>query len=368
MSATSTSPGCVQLLVGAVARPFDVHGAAVMLLDEQRLPRQLLHLRVAERESRPLGAGHFHRAHALGGPCVRIDHLDGFGPKTAAQYRGAPGAQPGLVDVELVRVHRALHDGLPQAVGAGDEHHLAETRVGIEREHHAARAQIAPYHVLHAHRQRDLRMLEALVHAIGDGAIVVQRGVHLVYRAQQRRLALYVEEGLLLSGEGGGGQVLGGGRGAHGHGDVPAGRHGAPAVQDSLAQRGRKRCIEYPAPDARAAGTECRDVRAVEHVELGLDAPVEAALVQELAEGIGRGRKAARHAHAERRQRAQEFADGGVLAAHTLEIPEADRVEGQDVFAQRVLPLYFERRIVHDFIAWDTARRDGRAEAGGGAG
>ncbi len=92
------------------------------------------------------------------------------------------GAQRRLVDVELVRIHRALHDGLAEAVRGGDEHDVAEAGVGIEREHDAARAEVAAHHVLHAGGQRDGVVIEALMHAIGDGAIVEQRGEHFVHR------------------------------------------------------------------------------------------------------------------------------------------------------------------------------------------
>ena len=93
-----------------------------------------------------------------------------------------PGAQRGLVDVELVRIDRALHDRFAEAVGRGDEDDVAEARFGVEREHHAARAEIAAHHVLHADRQRHLRVIEALVHAIGDRPVVEERGEDFVHR------------------------------------------------------------------------------------------------------------------------------------------------------------------------------------------
>jgi hypothetical protein len=60
----------------------------------------------------------------------------------------------------------------------------------------------------------------------------------------------------------------------------------------------------------------------------------------------------------------EHLADGGVLAADAVEVPETDAVEGQDVFGQRSLPVHFGRRIVHDFTAWDTAGREGEAMEG----
>ena len=49
-----------------------------------------------------------------------------------------PARERGLVDVELVRIDRALHDRLAETVGGGDEDDVAEARLGIEREHDAA--------------------------------------------------------------------------------------------------------------------------------------------------------------------------------------------------------------------------------------
>ena len=57
---------------------------------------------------------------------------------------------------------------------------------------------------------------EALVHAVGDGAVVVERGEHVADRVEHVVGAADVEEGLLLAGEGRFRQVFGRGRGAHG--------------------------------------------------------------------------------------------------------------------------------------------------------
>ena len=57
-----------------------------------------------------------------------------------------------FVDVKLVRVDRALHDVFTQAVSAGDKHHIAETRFGIQRKHHAAGVQVGAHHFHDAYR------------------------------------------------------------------------------------------------------------------------------------------------------------------------------------------------------------------------
>ena len=79
-----------------------------------------------------------------------------------------------------------------------------------------ARAEVAAHHLLDRRRERDRGVLEALVHAVGDGAVVVERGEDVPDRLQHVVDAADVEEGFLLAGEGGVGQVLGRGGGAHG--------------------------------------------------------------------------------------------------------------------------------------------------------
>ena len=165
----------------AILAPFDVHRAAVVLFDDQRLPRQLeqvLHRRGETQRGRLRATSTVCTRSPL--PGRRVHHLDRLARRALRRRIClASGAQRGLVDVELIGIDRALHDGLAEAVGGRDEDDVAETRVGVEREHHAAGAEIAPHHVLHAGRQRDLVVSEALMHAIGDGAIVEQRRVIL---------------------------------------------------------------------------------------------------------------------------------------------------------------------------------------------
>ena len=67
--------------------------------------------------------------------------------------------------------------------------------------------------------KRHLRVIEALVHAIGDRAVVEQRGEHLVHGLDHVLGAAHVEQRLLLTRERRLRQVLGGRRRAHGDGD-----------------------------------------------------------------------------------------------------------------------------------------------------
>ena len=53
-----------------------------------------------------------------------------------------------------------------------------------------------------ADRERDRTVIELLMHAVGYGAVVEQRGVHFVHAGEQMLLAAHVQERFLLSGEG----------------------------------------------------------------------------------------------------------------------------------------------------------------------
>src|SRR5690606_18753509 len=158
-------------------------------------------------------------AHAFAGR-IRIDHALLLGTDLAAQYGRLAGPERRLVDVELIRIDRALDDHFAKAVAAGDEHRIAETGFGIEGEQDARGTNVRAHHQLHAGRQRNILVLEAVVHAVGDRAIVVQRGEDFLERVDDVIGTADIEEGFLLAGKRGIGQVLGGGRGTHGDGDI----------------------------------------------------------------------------------------------------------------------------------------------------
>ena len=181
-----------------------------MILDDERLARQFLQVVVVEAETHAVGFRDIHRDDALALVGLRrVGHLDGLAAQRPAQDRVVAGAQRRLVDVELVRIDRALDHGLAEAPRCGDEHDVTEAGVGVEREHDAARAEVAAHHVLDAGGERDQRMVEALVHAIGDRAVVEQRRKDLVHGAHHVRTAADVEKRLLLPGKGGLRKVLG---------------------------------------------------------------------------------------------------------------------------------------------------------------
>jgi hypothetical protein len=183
-----------------------------VLLDGDRITRQLLHLVILEREALAVLRRDLHLLHRLAGPGLGIEHhLDRLGAEPAPQDRRLAVGEAQLRDIELVRIHRALHHHLAQAVARRDEHHVAEAGLGVHREHHAGRALVAAHHALHARGDRDLAMAEALVHAVGDGAVVVERGEDAAHRVEHVVRPADVEVGLLLPGERRIGQVLRGG-------------------------------------------------------------------------------------------------------------------------------------------------------------
>src|SRR6056297_2103285 len=135
----------------AVLAPFDVHWAAVMLLDGDRLFGQLDDVLVAQAEALRLRFVDIHRFHGMTrGGVVAVDNLDGLAAEAAAQDRVVTLLQRLLVDVKLARVDGALDHGLPEAVRGGDEHRAAEAGLGIQCEHHAGGADVAAHHVLDA--------------------------------------------------------------------------------------------------------------------------------------------------------------------------------------------------------------------------
>ena len=102
------------------------------------------------------------------------------------------------------------------------------------------------------------RVGEALVHAIGDRAVVVQGGEHLLYRMKNIVYTIDIEECFLLSGERCIGQVLGRRRGANGHRDI-AGATGAQSCVRGLDfrfERRRERRRADPLADLRAGARE----------------------------------------------------------------------------------------------------------------
>ena len=320
----------VQLAVTAVTPPLDVHGAAVVALDGKRVTGQFLGFRIGEGKTMAIGQRDVHGFDGFARrPILGEHHLDCLGTQIAANNGRLGLLQHQLADVELIRVHRALHNRLAQAVAGRDEHDIAKTRFRIEGEHHAGCADIASHHALDAGGQRDFRVDEALVHAIGNRPVVIEGGENVLHGREHVVQAMNVEIGFLLAGEGGIGQIFRRGGRAHGNGDVAVGvlQHllvggGNAGVEIKLKRRSYDPLAHF--------GTGFRQRRHIIHVEAGkrfFDARLKVIVAEKIAESLGRGGESARHPHTGAGQLADHLAQAGVLAAHLLHITHAQAVE-----------------------------------------
>ena len=291
-----------------------------MLFDNQRVFGQFGDFFVADGEAFTFGFVHVHHLHRFAGfGGVGEHHFNQFGAHGFAQDGGAAGAQGGLVHIEFVGVYRALHHGFAQAVGGGYEHHLVEARFGVHSEHHAGSAAVGAHHALHAGGESHHVVLEAFVHAVGDGAVVIERGKHVVHRFFYVFEALDIQEGFLLSGKGGIGQVFGGGGRTHGHGNLVGARIShqfVPCGFDVGFQLGGEGGVQNPLADLRAHACQLDHIVYIQPGQRGGNALIQAVVRQKCAVGFGRSGKAAGHAHAFFSQLADHFAQGGVFAAH----------------------------------------------------
>jgi hypothetical protein len=182
-----------------------------------------------------------------------------------------PSLIGGLVDVELVRVHGTLHHSLTEPVGGGDEHRAVEPGLRVHGEHHAGRADVAAHHALDPGGQGDVGVDEAVVHPVGDRPVVVQRGEDGLHRLEQVVDAADVQEGLLLAGEGGVGEVLGRRTGPHRPGHLVrtgvGGDEFLVGVPDVAFELLRERLLQDPAADLLTPSGEFGDVVGVEVLE-----------------------------------------------------------------------------------------------------
>ena len=237
--------------------------------------------------------------------------------------------------VELVGVHRTLHDGLTEAIGTGDKHHITETGLGVQGEHHTGGTSFRTHHALHAGRQSDQLVVEALVHAVGDGTVVEQGSEDFLGGANHVVHTADVEEGFLLAREGGVRQVFGGGGGTHSHGHVVvAGAHDGEGFADLLVQLGRELGVHHPLANLRAGLGQGIDVIDIEGVKRCVDLRIQAALLEKIAVGLSRSGETAGNRDTGAGQVTDHLAEGCVLAPHMLNIVIAELIEGNYVLYQ----------------------------------
>src|SRR5690606_33769189 len=278
----------VQLTVVTVLGPLDVHRAAIVLFDDHRLASQVADLLVGETEAHTRGLVDFYGLDRLAGAGFRaVNHLDCLAAQVAAQDGWPAGFKSVLVNVEFVRVHRALYDSLAQAVGAGDEHHVAETGLGIQGKHHTGGACFRANHALDTSGQSDQLVIEALVHAVGNGAVVEEGGENLFGSANHVVHATNIEEGFLLAGKGSVRQVFSGCRRTYCYRQVViAGRHFGKGCANIGVQLRRELGGHDPAADLRTGLGQGVDIIYIQRVEHCMNLLVQAAELHEITIGL----------------------------------------------------------------------------------
>ena len=177
-------------------------------------------------------------------------------------------------------------------------------------------------------------MLEALMHAIRDGAIVEERGEDLVHRLQHGRRAAHVEKRLLLTGKGSFRQILRGGGGAHRDGNLSIAAHARERAHYRRFERGRKGRRHDGLSDVRAGRRELIHVVDVEAGECLGDARGKSALHEEVAKRLGGRCEASRNMHAERGELSDHLAERCIFAADRLDVAHRQVFKWHDVGVQ----------------------------------
>ncbi len=180
-------------------------------------------------------------------------------------------------------------------------------------------------------------MSEAVVDPVGDRTIVVQAGEHVLDPVQHGIDAGDVQEGFLLAGEAGIGQVFSGRRGAHRH------RHRVTpmvatqagiGIADIGFERRRQWGVGDPGANLSAGGDQGRDIIDIEAGQSIEDAASEILVLDELTVGIGGGREATGDRYTQIGQVADHFTQRGILAADLGEIGQAQAVQPKDIGVQ----------------------------------
>ena len=191
------------------------------------------------------------------------------------------------------------------------------------------------HHPLDARGERDVVVVEAVVDAVSDRPVVVQRGEHAADRGEDVLDAADVQERLLLTGEGRVRQVFCGRARPHRPRHrlrlritVDQSRVSGPDVG---LERSRQRLLLDPLTNCGADVRELCDVADIERLDGPADALVEAIGGEELAVSICRRREPARDADPGVREIAHHLAERGVLAADLCDVGHADLGEPEDV-------------------------------------
>ena len=308
--------------------PLDVHGSAVVLLDGASQPGELQDGLVIEAEAPAVFPGDLNLAGGAFAP-FGVDDLFLLAAEVLSKDGTEALLQRRLEDVVFVGIHRPAHHVLAQAPGGVDQDDVGKARLGIEGEQDPGGALVRAHHLLHSHREGDVEVAESLVVAIGDGAVGEQGGEAAEAGLQELLLSPDVEVGLLLSGKGRLGQVLGGGAGAHRHIALAAVLllqlpvRLADRLGELLGKIGRPNRPANPAPHRRQVVHRL----GVELVEDIANLLIQAGLFNEKSIGAGGDGEPAGNADSLWGKAADHLPQRSVLAPHPGDVVLADVLE-----------------------------------------
>ena len=314
----------IDFAVQSVLTPLDVHGPAVVLLDDQCISRQLFDIGIGQgiavaqlgrhiRSFDQFATGRFF----FGG---RELHLDQLGAQIAPDQGTLARLEHGLVHIELIRIHSALHHRLAQPVAGGDEHHVFKTGLGVNREHDAGRAHIGAHHALNARTQGNMLVRKTLVHAVADGPVVVKAGKHFPDFVQHFFDADDIQKGFLLARKGGIRQVFSGRRRTHGKrsSGVVSTQGGECRTNRQLKVSGKWLYLDH-GPNLCAHTCQSLDVLGIQRTQMRVDSTREVFKGQKLPKGVRSGGESGGDFDAGR-QVGNHLAEAGVFTANRIDV------------------------------------------------
>jgi hypothetical protein len=130
-----------------------------------------------------------------------VNHPFLLSAKRPRQHRPVAVPEGGFVHIEFIRVDCALDDVLAEPIGPGDEHHVAEARLRVEREGDAARSLVGAHHLHDTDRQRNLEVIEAIVDPVGNRTVGEQRREAAAANLDDGLRSANVEKALVLAGK-----------------------------------------------------------------------------------------------------------------------------------------------------------------------
>ena len=158
---------------------------------------------------------------------------------------------------------------------------------------------------------------------VGDGAVVIERGKHLVNAADDLVQPHDIQEGLLLSGKGGFGEIFRRRRRADGYADIVALTQFIPGRVDLCDERGLQFGLPYRVANAAAAFSQGLDIVDIQRLELLIDRAGKTLLIEKIAERICGGCEAEWHRDTGVGQGLDHLAKRRILAANLGDVLHA---------------------------------------------